>query len=300
MKTIYHKPVMLEEAVQGLKIDPDGVYVDVTFGGGGHSRAILQKLSDSGQLLAFDHDLDALQNEIIDDRFQLISGNFSHLNQHLKFRGISIVDGILADFGVSSHQFDSGSRGFSTRLEGPLDMRMNNQNPLSAYEVVNEYTLKELQGIFRAYGELRIAKKLAKIIIAERSQSPIETTHALVDLLAPNLPKHVFNKMIAKVFQAIRIDVNSELDVIKLFLEQSVKVLNRGGRLVCISYHSLEDRLVKLFIREGKFEGKAESDLYGNRNLPLKKIGNLHIPSEDEIKENNRARSGKLRIAERI
>ena len=300
MKMIYHKPVMLEEAIQGLKIDPDGVYVDVTFGGGGHSRAILQKLSESGRLMAFDQDLEALQNEIIDDRFQLIRGNFSHLNQYLKFHGISTVDGILADFGVSSHQFDTVNRGFSTRLEGPLDMRMNAQNQLSAYEVINEYSPEELQGIFRAYGELRIAKKLAYIIVAKRSQSPIESTQALVDLLAPSLPKNIFNKIIAQVFQAIRIEVNAELDVIKLFLEQSVKALNRGGRLVCISYHSLEDRLVKLFIREGKFEGKAESDLYGNRNLPFRKIGNLQVPSEDEIKENSRARSGKLRIGERI
>ena len=300
MKMIYHKPVMLEEAVQGLKIDPDGVYVDVTFGGGGHSRAILQKLSESGRLMAFDQDLEALQNEITDNRFKLIRGNFSHLNQYLKFHGISTVDGILADFGVSSHQFDTVYRGFSTRLEGPLDMRMNAQNPLSAYEVINEYSPEELQRIFRAYGELRIAKKLAYIIVAKRSQSPIKSTQALVDLLAPSLPKNIFNKIIAQVFQAIRIEVNAELDVIKLFLEQSVKALNRGGRLVCISYHSLEDRLVKLFIREGKFEGKAESDLYGNRNLPFRKIGNLQVPSEDEIKENSRARSGKLRIGERI
>ena len=300
MKMIYHKPVMLEEAVQGLKIDPDGVYVDVTFGGGGHSRAILQKLSESGRLMAFDQDLEALQNEIVDDRFQLIRGNFSHLNQYLKFHGISTVDGILADFGVSSHQFDTVYRGFSTRLEGPLDMRMNAQNPLSAYEVINEYSPEELQRIFRAYGELRIAKKLAFIIVAKRSQSPIKSTQALVDLLAPILPKNIFNKIIAQVFQAIRIEVNAELDVIKLFLEQSVRALKSGGRLVCISYHSLEDRLVKLFIREGKFEGKAESDLYGNRNLPFRKIGNLQVPSEDEIKENSRARSGKLRIGERI
>ena len=300
MKMIYHKPVMLEEAVQGLKIDPDGVYVDVTFGGGGHSRAILQKLSESGRLMAFDQDLEALQNEIVDDRFQLIRGNFSHLNQYLKFHGISTVDGILADFGVSSHQFDTANRGFSTRLEGPLDMRMNAKNPLSAYKVINEYSPEELQGIFRVFGELRIAKKLAYIIVAKRSQSPIKSTQALVDLLAPSLPKNIFNKIIAQVFQAIRIEVNAELDVIKLFLEQSVKALKSGGRLVCISYHSLEDRLVKLFIREGKFEGKAESDLYGNRNLPFRKIGNLQVPSEDEIKENSRARSGKLRIGERI
>jgi len=300
MKTIYHKPVMLEEAIQGLEINPDGIYVDVTFGGGGHSRAILKKLSKEGRLLAFDQDEAAQQNIISDERFQLINGNFSHLKRHLKFYGISIVDGILADFGVSSHQFDSGSRGFSTRLEGPLDMRMNAQNELSAYEVVNEYSSEELQSIFKSYGELRIAKKLADLIVAQRKQAPLETTQALVNLLAPTLPKHVFNKIIAQVFQAIRIEVNAELDVIKSFLEQSVGLLTKGGRMVCISYHSLEDRLVKLFIREGKFEGKAESDLYGNRNLPLKKVGNLQIPSDEEIKENGRARSGKLRIAEKV
>lgn len=291
---------MLEEAIQGLKINPDGIYVDVTFGGGGHSRAILKKLSKEGRLLAFDQDEAAQQNIISDERFQLINGNFSHLKRHLKFNGISIVDGILADFGVSSHQFDSGSRGFSTRLEGPLDMRMNAQNELSAYEVVNEYSSEELQSIFKSYGELRIAKKLADLIVAQRKQAPLETTQALVNLLAPTLPKHVFNKIIAQVFQAIRIEVNAELDVIKSFLEQSVGLLTKGGRMVCISYHSLEDRLVKLFIREGKFEGKAESDLYGNRNLPFKKVGNLQIPSDEEIKENGRARSGKLRIAEKV
>lgn len=291
---------MLEEAIQGLEINPNGIYVDVTFGGGGHSRAIIKKLSKEGRLLAFDQDELAQQNIISDERFQLINGNFSHLKRHLKFYGISIVDGILADFGVSSHQFDSGSRGFSTRLEGPLDMRMNTQNELSAYEVVNEYSSEELQRIFKLHGELRIAKKLADLIVAQRKQAPLETTQALVNLLAPTIPKHVFNKIIAQVFQAIRIEVNAELDVIKSFLEQSVGLLTKGGRMVCISYHSLEDRLVKLFIREGKFEGKTESDLYGNRNLPLKKVGNLQIPSDQEIKENSRARSGKLRIAEKV
>ncbi|MGB2434917.1 MAG: 16S rRNA (cytosine(1402)-N(4))-methyltransferase RsmH [Flavobacteriaceae bacterium] len=300
MKTIYHKPVMLEEAIQGLKIDPDGVYVDVTFGGGGHSRAILQKLSNRGRLLAFDQDKAAHENSISDDRFHLIDGNFSHLKRHLKFCGITTVDGILADFGVSSHQFDSGSRGFSTRLEGPLDMRMNTQSGFTAREVINEYSAVELQQIFKNYGELRIARKLANHIVKERAQNPIKTTQGLVNLLTPTLPKHVFNKIIAQVFQAIRIEVNAELDVIKSFLEQSIEVLHIGGRLVCISYHSLEDRLVKVFIREGKFVGKAESDLYGNRNLPMKKVGNLQIPSDEEIKENSRARSGKLRIAERI
>lgn len=300
MKILYHKPVMLEEAIQGLNIDPDGIYVDVTFGGGGHSRAILQKLSEKGKLFAFDQDESAQQNNISDDRFKLISGNFTHLKRHLKFYRISTVDGILADFGVSSHQFDSGERGFSTRFEGPLDMRMNVQNTLSAYEVVNEYSSEELQRIFKEYGELRIAKKLADHILKKRKQAPLDSTQALIDLLAPILPKHVFNKIIAQVFQAIRIEVNAEIDVIKSLLEQSVEVLKKEGRLVCISYHSLEDRLVKLFIREGKFKGKAESDLYGNRNLPLKKVGNLKVPTEEEVRENNRARSGKLRISQKI
>ena len=300
MKTIYHKPVMLEEAIQGLKIDPDGVYVDVTFGGGGHSRAILKKLSNKGKLLALDQDEAAHKNSISDDRFHLIDGNFSNLKRHLKFCGITTVDGILADFGVSSHQFDSGSRGFSTRLEGPLDMRMNTKSEWTARELINEYSAEELRQIFKNYGELRIAKKLSEHIVKERNQNPIETTQGLVNLLTPILPKHVFNKIIAQVFQAIRIEVNNELEVIKSFLEQSVEVLQKKGRLVCISYHSLEDRLVKIFIREGKFLGKAESDLYGNRNLPLKKVGNLQIPRQEEIKENIRARSGKLRIAERI
>jgi 16S rRNA (cytosine1402-N4)-methyltransferase len=291
---------MIDETIQGLKIDPDGVYVDVTYGGGGHSRAILQKLSDRGRLIAFDQDVAAHENSISDNRFQLIDGNFFHLNRYLKFFGITKVDGILADFGVSSHQFDSGSRGFSTRLEGPLDMRMNTKGELSAREVVNEYSTEELQQIFKDYGELRIAKKLANHIVKEREKNPIETTQGLVQLLSPIIPKHVFNKTIAQVFQAVRIEVNAELEVIKSFLEQSIEVLQLGGRLVCISYHSLEDRLVKIFIREGNFVGKAESDLYGNRTLPLKKVGNLQIPSDEEIKENNRARSGKLRIAERI
>ena len=300
MRTIYHKPVMLEEAIQGLKINPDGVYVDVTFGGGGHSKAILQQLSLKGRLLALDQDEDAQQNLISDDRFQFICGNFSHLKRHLKFCGITSVNGILADFGVSSHQFDSGLRGFSTRLDGPLDMRMNTKSELSAYNVVNLYSEEELQKIFKNYGELRNARKLAGHIVKERILKPIATTQSLVDLLTPILPKHVFNKIIAQVFQAIRVEVNAELDVIKSFLEQSIELLNKRGRLVCISYHSLEDRLVKIFIREGKFDGKAESDLYGNRKLPLKKVGNLQMPSKEEINKNPRSRSGKLRVAERI
>ena len=290
---------MLEESIEGLRIDPDGFYVDVTFGGGGHAAAILQKLSDKGRLLAFDQDEAAQHNKITDERFQLIYGNFSHLKSHLKFYGVSSVDGILADFGVSSHQFDSGERGFSTRLDGPLDMRMNTQNTLSAYQVVNEYSVEALQRIFKEYGELRMTNRLVDHIDQKRKQMPLKTTQDLINLLTPIVPKHVFNKVTAQVFQAIRIEVNAEIEVIKSFLEQSVEVLNQGGRMVCISYHSLEDRLVKWFIREGKFEGRAESDLYGNKNLPLKKVGNLMVPSQDEVKNNSRARSGKLRIAEK-
>jgi 16S rRNA (cytosine1402-N4)-methyltransferase len=300
MKKTYHKPVMLEEAIQGLKIDPDGVYVDVTFGGGGHSKAILENLSKQGRLLAFDQDSAAEQNVIPDGRFQLINGNFSHLKRYLKFNGVTAVDGILADFGVSSHQFDAGSRGFSTRYDGPLDMRMNPLSALSAREVVNHYSFDDLAQLFKVYGELRMAKKIAGHIVSKREAAAVETTQELVDLLKPIFPKNAFNKLIAQVFQAIRIEVNAELDVIKSLLEQSVDVLKQGGRIVCISYHSLEDRLVKLFIREGKFEGRAASDLYGNRHLPLKKIGKLSMPTAEEIKENSRARSGKLRIAEKV
>lgn len=291
---------MLKEAVQGLKINSDGIYVDVTFGGGGHSREILSHLSPDGKLFAFDQDQSAFANKLEDHRFQLIKGNFADIKRHLKFYGITSVDGILADFGVSSHQFDSGERGFSTRYEGLLDMRMNHSGQLDASQVVNEYTLENLRMVLSQYGELRNTHKLAAAIVKERKEAPIKTTQALVALLTPIIPKHIFNKIIAQVFQAIRIEVNDELGVIKSFLKQTIDILKHNGRLVCISYHSLEDRLVKYFIREGKFEGIAESDLYGNKYLPFKKIGGLIIPSEKEIKFNSRSRSGKLRIAVRI
>ena len=290
---------MLEEATQGLNIDPDGVYVDVTFGGGGHSRAILDQLSESGTLFAFDQDAEAIKNNIIDERFRLIKGNFSHLKQHLKFYGISSVSGILADFGVSSHQFDTGERGFSTRFEGPLDMRMNTEGIIDAAHVVNHYSEEQLIRILSDYGELRNAAKLADQIIEARNLKKFSKTQQLVDLFAPKLPKHLIHKVMAQVFQAVRIEVNGELDVIKAFLLQTAELLSVKGRLVCISYHSLEDRLVKRFIREGKFEGTAAVDFYGNRTLPFKKVGKLNVPTKEEIKENNRARSGKLRIAEK-
>ena len=291
---------MLFEAVQGLKITPDGIYVDVTFGGGGHSKEIISQLSADGRLFAFDQDQEAFENQFEDHRFHLIKGNFSDIKRHLKFCGITAVDGILADFGVSSSQFDSGERGFSTRFDGPLDMRMNHSGHLDASQVINEYPFEDLRLVLSQYGELRNAHKLATAIVMKRKEAPIKSTQALVALFTPIIPNHVFNKIIAQVFQAIRIEVNDELGAIKSFLKQTIDLLKQDGRLVCISYHSLEDRLVKYFIREGKFEGNAESDIYGNKNLPFKKVGGLIIPSEKEIKLNNRSRSGKLRIAERI
>ena len=291
---------MLCEAVQGLKITPDGIYVDVTFGGGGHSKEIISHLSADGRLFAFDQDKKAFENQLEDHRFHLIKGNFSDIKRHLKFHGITVVDGILADFGVSSSQFDSGERGFSTRFDGPLDMRMNHSGQLDASQVINEYQFEDLRSVLSQYGELRNAHKLATAIVMKREEAPIKSTQELVALFTPIIPNHIFNKIIAQVFQAIRIEVNDELEAIKSFLKQTIDLLKQNGRLVCISYHSLEDRLVKYFIREGKFEGNAESDIYGNKNLPFKKVGGLIIPSEKEVKLNNRSRSGKLRIAERI
>ena len=291
---------MLYEAVQGLKISPEGIYVDVTFGGGGHSKKIISHLTANGRLFAFDQDRAAFENQLQDDRFHLIKGNFADIKRHLKFYGITAVDGILADFGVSSNQFDSGERGFSTRYDGPLDMRMNHLGHLDASQVVNKYPFEDLRLVLSQYGELKNAHKLATAIVMKREEAPIKSTQALVALFAPIIPNHIFNKIIAKIFQAIRIEVNDELGVIKSFLKQTIDLLKQNGRLACISYHSLEDRLVKYFIREGNFEGKAESDLYGNKYLPFKKVGRLITPSEKEIKLNNRSRSGKLRIAERI
>jgi 16S rRNA (cytosine1402-N4)-methyltransferase len=297
---MYHKPVLLESSVNGLAIKSDGTYVDVTFGGGGHSKLILNKLSDKGRLIAFDHDDDARVNKLFDDRFLLISSNFKYLNKFLKLNNISKVDGILADFGVSSHQFNSEERGFSTRLTGPLDMRMDKNQILSASHIINEYSNDELIKIFKNYGELRNSKQLAAVIGVQRSIAPILTTFDLIRVVESVLPKRFLNKAMAQVFQSLRIEVNDELNSIKDFLIQTSKYLSPGGRLVCISYHSLEDRLVKRFIREGKFEGEAEKDFYGNTNLQFKKTGGVQTPSLDEIKQNTRSRSAKLRIAERL
>lgn len=300
MTSEYHNPVLLQESVDGLNIKENGVYVDVTFGGGGHSKEILKRLGEDGKLFAFDQDEDALANTIDDDRFQLINQNFQFLKQFLKFYGIRKVDGILADFGVSSHQFDEAERGFSIRFNANLDMRMNKKNELSAYEVVNSYSQEKLASVLFQYGELRNANTIAKTIVEARLENPIKTTDQLKEVLKRFLPKMKENKILAQIYQAIRIEVNQEIGVLKEFLLQAPDVLKEAGRLSLISYHSLEDRLVKRFIRAGRFEGEAEKDFYGNINVPLKKVGGLIVPSAEEVAKNNRARSAKLRIAERV
>lgn len=297
---IYHNPVLLQESVDGLNIRKDGTYVDVTFGGGGHSREILNRLGTEGRLLAFDQDEDALKNSIDDQRFTLINENFRFVTQFLKFYGIRKVDGVLADFGVSSHQFDTAERGFSTRFAASLDMRMSKRNALSAYEVVNTYDYDALRKVLFEYGDLRSANIMAKQIVAQREQDPIKTTEKLKEVLQQFLPNGREHKILAQIYQAIRIEVNQEISAIKEFLLQMPDVLKDSGRLSLISYHSLEDRLVKRYIRAGQFEGEAEKDFYGNIKVPFKKVGGLIVPTKEEIKQNNRARSAKLRIAARL
>ena len=295
----YHNPVLLKETVDGLNIKPDGVYVDVTFGGGGHSREIMRRLGPNGRLYAFDQDTDALTNAIDDERFTLINENFRFIKRFLRFHGVKEVDGILGDLGVSSHQFDVAERGFSTRFDAELDMRMNQNDAISAYHVVNEYEEADLRRIFAEYGELTTAKGLANAIVTARKEQPIKNTEQLKKVLSRFLPAHKSNKILAQIYQAIRIEVNQEMEVLKEFLEQSLEILKPGGRLSVISYHSLEDRLVKRFMKNGMFEGEPERDFFGRFEVPFKLIGKMIVPSEAEIKENNRARSAKLRIAEK-
>lgn len=296
----YHNPVLLQASVDGLNIKPDGIYVDVTFGGGGHSKEILKRLGPNGKLFAFDQDEDALANALPDERFTLINENFRFIKRFLRFYGVKSVDGILADLGVSSHQFDVPERGFSTRFDAGLDMRMSQKNDLNAYRVVNEYDDANLKRVFLDYGELKNAPALAITIIEAREEQPIKTTDELKEVLARFLPERVRNKILAQIYQAIRIEVNQEMDVLKEFLEQSLEILNPGGRLSVISYHSLEDRLVKRFMKNGMFEGEPERDFFGNFSVPFKTVGKLIVPDNAEIKENNRARSAKLRIAEKL
>ncbi len=296
----YHNPVLLKETVDGLNIKPDGVYVDVTFGGGGHSREIISRLGPDGRLFGFDQDEDAQANVIDDERFVLIPENFRFIKRFLRFHGVKAVDGILADLGVSSHQFDVAERGFSTRFDAGLDMRMSRKNELNAYVVVNEYEEQQLKRVFFEYGELKNAGALANTIVNARKDKPIKNTEQLKQVLAKFLPAHKSNKILAQIYQAIRIEVNEEIQVLKEFLQQSLEVLKPSGRLSVISYHSLEDRLVKRYMRNGMFEGEPERDMFGRFEVPFKIIEKLIVPTEEEIAVNNRARSAKLRVAEKL
>ncbi len=295
----YHEPVLLDKVIEGLNIKKTGVYVDATYGGGGHSKEILKNL-DTGRLIAFDRDEDAKANLPDDDRIVFFEQNFKFMKNFLQLHKLIPVDGILADLGVSSHQFESPERGFSTRFEGPLDMRMSSSAKKTAADIINEEDENGLTNIFRLYGEIKNAKIVAKTIIKERKTVRLETTKQIVDILKPYAPKGKYNKFLAQVFQALRIEVNDELNALKEFLNQSTDVLKPGGRLAIISYHSLEDRLVKNYIKSGNFEGEIKKDFFGNKLVPFKIINKLIMPSEDEIAKNNRARSAKLRIAEKI
>ena len=297
---MYHKPVLLNACLEGLALKKSGTYVDVTFGGGGHTKAILDSIGSGGKVIAFDQDEDAIENSLDDDRLIFVHQNFSFLQRFLRFHKIDKVDGILADLGVSSHQIDTPERGFSTRFDGPLDMRMNSSGGVSAKGVVNTYTKEQLSDIFYQYGELTNARKIALRIVDQRSQKPIETTLELKEILSPLIPIKIKHKVMAQIFQALRIEVNQELEALKSLLEQSGEVIKRNGRLCVISYHSLEDRLVKRFIQHGCFDSEPVKDEFGHSHKPFKKVGQLALPSETEIRKNKRARSAKLRIAEKI
>ena len=296
----YHVPVMLQDSIDALCIDPDGTYVDVTFGGGGHSRLIFDQLSDKGRLIAFDQDPDARKNAWEATNFDLVPANFSFISNHLRLLGIKYVDGVLADLGVSSHQFDEDTRGFSIRGEAKLDMRMNQDGELTALEVVNDYSEKELFRIFKSYGEISNTGKLVSVIASERRNGKITTTADLIKVLDKCAPKHREHKYYAQVFQAIRIEVNDELGVLEQFLNQMDAVIKPGGKLVVMSYHSLEDRLVKNYLKRGSISGVVEKDFYGNVLKPFSEVVRKPImASEEEVERNSRARSAKLRIAER-
>jgi 16S rRNA (cytosine1402-N4)-methyltransferase len=298
--TTYHIPVMLDECIEGLNINPDGIYVDVTFGGGGHSREIYKRLSSKGKLIVFDQDPDAKANAWEADNFYFIAANFAYMSNHLRMMGIKHVDGILADLGVSSHQFDIESRGFSIRADAPLDMRMNKSGELSAFTVVNEYDERELIKIFRTFGELPNARKITDQIMKNRASKKIKTTNQLMEILGNCAPKFKEHKFFAQVFQAIRIEVNQELEVLKSFLEQTEECIKPKGRLVVMSYHSLEDRLVKNYLKRGSIHGEITKDFFGNVLKPFNEV-NRHpiVAVEEEIERNTRARSAKLRIGER-
>ncbi len=299
MEREYHVPVLLTESVDGLEIKTDGDYVDVTFGGGGHSREIFSRLK-TGRLFAFDQDEDASANIIHDDRFFFIRHNFKYIRNFLRYYDVEQVDGILADLGVSSHDFDVAERGFSFRFDGDLDMRMNRDSSQTAADLVNTYSEDQLRTMFREYGEIDNAGRLAKQLVSARNNNPVKTIEQFREAIAPCVPRLQESKYLAKVFQALRIETNNEMDVLHEFLEQSIQLLKPGGRLVVITYHSLEDRMVKNFIRSGDLSGKQEKDFFGNVESPLTAINRkVIVPTDEEIERNPRARSGKLRIAEK-
>ena len=297
---MYHNPVLLNESISGLNINPSGIYVDVTYGGGGHSQEILKNLNSNGKLIAFDQDQDAIENKSNDSRLNLVKSNFRYLNNFLNYFQIKEIDGLLADFGISSHQIDKKNRGFSTRFNSELDMRMNSTQKINAKIIINDYDKDQLEYIFKNFGELKNYKKVTEKIISERTKRSIDTTGDLKKILAPLVKVKDENKFLAQVFQSIRIEVNDELEVIRTLLSNSSKYIKKGGRLVCISYHSLEDRIVKKFIQNGGYNDEIVSDMYGNKNVIFKKVGKMITPSREEIKLNNRSRSAKLRIAEKI
>ena len=299
MEIEYHVPVLLHEAIEGLNINPNGVYVDATFGGGGHSREVLKHLALGGRLLAFDQDEDAARNAFTDKRFLFAQHNFRYLKNFLRYYELEQVDGILADLGVSSHHFDMPERGFSFRFDAPLDMRMNQASQLTAAKVLSDYSEENLLRILKTYGEVDKARKIAALLVKARTEKPIKTTFELVELLTPVVPQLQQNKVFAQVFQALRIEVNQELDVLIDFLNDAAQVLKPGGRLVVISYHSLEDRLVKNLIQKGNIEGKIEKDFYGNMSLVFNSIGKVVVPTPEELERNPRSRSAKMRIAEK-
>jgi 16S rRNA (cytosine1402-N4)-methyltransferase len=295
---VYHIPALLDETLQGLSINPDGVYVDVTYGGGGHSRAILERLSSKGRLVSFDQDADVLSNLIDDQRFLFVRSNFKYITNFLKYHSIDKVDGVLADLGVSFHHFDDADRGFSFRFDGLLDMRMNNKSRLTAAMLLNTYQEESLADVFYLYGELHNSRKIAKLIVNARSIKPLESVSEFLEVIKPCFFKEKEKKDLARVFQALRIEVNKEMEVLKSLLHQSTSVLRSEGRLVMLTYHSLEDRMVKNFIKTGNVEGKLAKDFYGNALTPYRMINNkVIVPSDEEIQKNPRARSAKLRIA---
>lgn len=297
----YHVPALFAQCMDGLAIKSDGIYIDATFGGGGHSKGILQRLGPHGHLYSFDQDIDALANYIEDDRFTFVRGNFRYMRNFMRYYKVKEVDGVLADLGVSSHHFDEADRGFSFRFDAPLDMRMNQKGSVpTAAELLNNASEEEIAQLFYRYGELKNSRKLASLIISRRKQTPLHTINDLLETVKPCLGRDQEKKDLAKIFQSLRIQVNNEMEALEAMLEQALQLLKPGGRLAVISYHSLEDRLVKNFIRSGNMDGKVESDFYGNRNTPFRAVNNkVIVPDEEECNSNPRARSAKLRIAEK-